>query len=306
MMMMKTAALVCLVLSCNAPSTGWCAQAFTPPSITTSTTLSSIIHARPQPSQKAAAAAQSSYRGRHSPSSRLYSADPTSFLEVVGTIGPLVLPHVARDMATGGALSMTGDFLAQSLTANKNNVGEEAIQGNNNNFLVDEWDVVRTAAMGTFGALYTGGAQHFIFNFINEQVHDPIHRLALAQFCFIPFLYYPTYLLLVPALRSLAAPDPEAERTRLRNQVLERLPATLVRNWSFWVPVQFIQFSMVPPELQVTYCAAFGVVWNAILSWSTMQQGNVPMPSSQQTSSSSLTDVPSSRRETPLSVASKN
>ena len=171
--------------------------------------------------------------------------------------------------------------------------------------------------MGTFGALYTGGAQHFIFNFINEQVHDPVQRLALAQFCFIPFVYYPTYLLLVPALRSLASDDPETERTRLRDHALERLPSTLLRNWSFWIPVQYVQFSMIPPELQVTYCAAFGVIWNAILSWSTMQQ-QAPRPArpaavptvppeqeqllQQQVSSASFSDS----RETPLSVISKN
>ena len=45
--------------------------------------------------------------------------------------------------------------------------------------------------------------------------------------------------------------------------------ATLLRNWCFWLPVQFVQFNFIPAEFNVTFTAAFGVIWNAILSWST-------------------------------------
>lgn len=275
-----TALLLCLVLGLTTP---WKTEAFTP-----LTTRHDAV-CRPKTT---------------SSSSSLPAAADPSFLEVVGTIGPLVVPNVVRDMATGGALSVAGDVIAQTLT-NKDGGGGSAP----GSLPPRDWDAVRTTAMGAFGALYTGGAQHYIFGFINEQLTDPVQRLAVAQFCFIPLLYYPTYLLLVPTLRSLSADDPDAERARLRQQVLGRLPATLMRNWGFWLPVQFVQFSFVPDDMHVTYCAAFGVVWNAILSWSTMQQGTVPsMPSSTATTTSEEVSAASSRRgtsqKTPVSVGS--
>jgi hypothetical protein len=199
---------------------------------------------------------------------------------LASAVDPLVLQKVAKDVATGGALAFAGDVIAQSLTATKRENKQPIVMPKE-----EDWDKVRTAALTTFGALYTGGAQHFVFAFLNGHFTNPITRLLLAQFCFIPFCYYPTFLLMVPALRAVpyafaslsGGPSSDKnttfamERARLTQEVLGRLPATLLRNWCFWLPVQYVQFSYIPTDLQVTYCAAFGVIWNAILSWSTMQ-----------------------------------
>lgn len=179
-----------------------------------------------------------------------------------GTIDYLLLQHVA----VGGALAFAGDVIAQSLT-------NPSCQENGKELSLPppDWDGVRTASLATFGALYTGGVQHFIFGWLNGQFSEPLYRLLLAQFCFIPFCYYPTFLLMVPTLRAGFGPGSTEKRERLTAEIVSRLPATLVRNWCFWLPVQAVQFTFIPTDLQVTYCAAFGVVWNAILSWSTMQ-----------------------------------
>lgn len=173
---------------------------------------------------------------------------------------PLLLQHIT----VGGALALTGDVIAQSLLS----------EDETKSFPPADWDKVRTAAFVAFGALYTGGAQHFIFKFLNTEFDEPLTRLGLAQFGFIPFCYYPTFLLMVPALRAGLelgfGTDEAAERqNELFTDVAEKIPATLVRNWFFWLPVQFVQFNFVPTDLQVTFAACFGVIWNAILSWST-------------------------------------
>lgn len=178
---------------------------------------------------------------------------------------PLFLEH----MATGGVLAFVGDVIAQGLTSERQTKPDGTKEPLA--FPPEDWDVIRTAALVVFGSLYTGGVQHFIFGFLNSSFEDPIRRLLLAQFFFIPFCYYPTFLLMVPALRAGFGPEAAETRERLTGEVMSKLPATLVRNWCFWLPVQFVQFNFVPADLQVTYCAAFGVIWNAILSWSTME-----------------------------------
>ena len=188
------------------------------------------------------------------------TATTTSSTTLSATFDPLFFEHVA----TGGALACVGDVMAQTLTG----------RSNKNELQVppQDWDRVRTGALAVFGAGYTGGVQHFIFQFLNGSVDDPIQRLLLAQFVFIPFCYYPAFVATVPALRAAFG---EEDREQLVQDILGRLPATLVRNWTFWIPVQYIQFNYIPADLQVTYCAMFGVVWNAILSWSTLQASSV-------------------------------
>ena len=191
------------------------------------------------------------------PSALALSGDPNLLDQFTD---PLLLQH----MATGGALAFAGDVIAQSLLSEDE---EKSIPPK-------DWDVIRTNAFVVFGALYTGGAQHFIFNYLNNSFDEPLARLAMAQFFFIPFCYYPTFLFMTPTLRAgweygFGSEEAKTRQGQLFSEVANKIPPTLLRNWCFWLPVQFIQFNFIPAELNVTFTAAFGVVWNAILSWST-------------------------------------
>lgn len=146
---------------------------------------------------------------------------------------PLLLQH----MATGGALAFAGDVIAQSLLSKS--------------MPPNDWDITRTKAFVVFGAVYTGGAQHFIFNFLNNSFDQPLARLAMAQFFFIPFCYYPTFLFITPALRAgwecgFGTVEAKARQTELFTEIASKIPPTLLRNWCFWLPVQFVQFNFIP------------------------------------------------------------
>ncbi|KAL9184956.1 hypothetical protein ACHAXT_002733 [Thalassiosira profunda] len=200
------------------------------------------------------------------------AVDPSSSVMIsqLSQLSASVDPLLVQHMATGGALALAGDVIAQSLLSKSK---EKKIPP-------EDWDVVRTAAFVAFGTLYTGGAQHFIFGFLNENFDAPMMRLALAQFFFIPFCYYPTFLAVVPALRAgweaeegFGSKEANARTKELFSETASRIPSTLLRNWCFWLPVQFVQFNFIPMDFHVTFTAAFGVVWNAILSWSTASTG---------------------------------
>ncbi len=42
---------------------------------------------------------------------------------------------------------------------------------------------------------------------------------------------------------------------------------TIVSNWKIWVPFQFINFRLVPPQLQVLAANVVALAWNTILSY---------------------------------------
>ena len=215
----------------------------------------------PPPMTCAAAETKFSWTG-----SSTARADTSLALVDGGIVEQLTDPVLLEHIATGGALALAGDVIAQSLLS----------EVRPRSFPPEDWDKVRTAAFVAFGGIYTGGVQHFIFGFLNATFDEALVRLALAQFFFIPFCYYPTFLLMVPALRAgweseggFGSEEANLRREELFSETFSKIPSTLQRNWLFWLPVQFVQFNFVPVDLQVTYCAAFGVIWNAILSWST-------------------------------------
>jgi hypothetical protein len=44
------------------------------------------------------------------------------------------------------------------------------------------------------------------------------------------------------------------------------MPRSLPASWAFWIPVQALTFTAVPPPMRVTFISAVALVWNAVLS----------------------------------------
>jgi protein Mpv17 len=47
---------------------------------------------------------------------------------------------------------------------------------------------------------------------------------------------------------------------------------TLVRNWIVWVPIQMLNFGVIPARYQVMVSNLAGVAWNGYLSWVSQQE----------------------------------
>ena len=54
------------------------------------------------------------------------------------------------------------------------------------------------------------------------------------------------------------------------NEVIERARTTfwpiMKKNWAFWLPVQYYQFSYVDEPLQIPFLCLVGLIWTMILS----------------------------------------
>lgn len=163
---------------------------------------------------------------------------------------------LTKDVLTAAATCGTGDAIAQFANSQKND--DESVFGlDNKNF---EFDMRRTLSYATFGAIYTGGFQHFLFAELQDTISDPIARLVLNQGLIIPLAYYPLLVWFVPLLRARSSIEKEELRSSI--DVFSMIP----KNWAFWFPLQFIQFNYIPSDLQVAYCALVGLLWNIILS----------------------------------------
>ena len=166
------------------------------------------------------------------------------------------------------------------------------------------YDPKRGASFLAFGALYTGAFQHVWFNYLSQHINDwgdglgiwgperaPIEvdavfgldewwtyfdivaqlenppsdamvaagKLVVNQFLTVPLVYMPLFFALTGALGGLNFHQAKARAMSLYLPLLKR-------NYVFWLPTQFFQFSVVPPEWQIPFLSAASLVWTVILS----------------------------------------
>jgi len=174
---------------------------------------------------------------------------------------------------TAAVLSYAGDAIAQRVT----------VEG--------KYDIKRAIFFMVFGGLYTGLFQHFWFGYLNSKFasdiaessrkvsdlkYESVQRTALDlpppsrttiavikllinQFALVPFFYMPLFLVTTSILKNLNL-----------KECLERCQALffplLKRNYLFWLPIQFVQFLVIPDSFQITFLSIAGLLWTVILS----------------------------------------
>jgi len=159
-------------------------------------------------------------------------------------------------LATAAVLAVAGDALAQ--------IRER-----------EPYNVRRAASFILFDACYRGAFQHATFPLITDTFRgDTIHAIfaslpqqvcaalectAVNQFLIVPTIYYPLFFALTGAVQGL-----DLNMSMRRAQ--EKFLPLMLRNYIYWLPVQYCQFAFIAPEWQVPYICAAGLVWNVILS----------------------------------------
>jgi len=208
-----------------------------------------------------------------------------SFNPLQAYLSSLELHPLRTKVLTAGALAMMGDFLAQQISARRIVKAKEVLEregkerpdrhGKSGVIDVSKWDRKRTMTFALFGCLYTGFFQHNWFRLLSElgntlpygsSIWVAVTKLALNQFCMIPAVYFPVfYLVRGKMLRgdSLKQVVHSARKEYWRNLRL---------NWTLWVPVQFIMFTMIDEKYQVPFCCMVALLWNTILSFVSMHR----------------------------------
>ena len=192
------------------------------------------------------------------PTSRAFSIEAVPGLASYTTA--LVEHPLQTNVATAMALAFAGDAVAQRRTG-------------------APYDTKRAASFVVFDACYRGGFQTPALPWIIEHCHgdllgsaadvlaisaDPgvlaaLERTAFNQFLIVPFLYYPLFFGVTGAVQGL---DLDQSMARAKGQFVD----LQAKNWAFWLPAQFYQFTFLPIEAQVPYTCVMGLVWNVILS----------------------------------------
>lgn len=126
-------------------------------------------------------------------------------------------------------------------------------------------DLKRIAIFTLLGLVLVGPTLHFWYLNLNKIVPGPGPikaglRLVLDQFIFSPIfigVFFSALLTLEGRLSDIVP--------KLRQDWL----TAVVANWKIWIPFQFLNFLLVPQQLQVLAANVIALAWNTYLSFAT-------------------------------------
>lgn len=128
-------------------------------------------------------------------------------------------------------------------------------------------DLYSTApSLADLNSIYVNDEWWSYFDILSQPVrHAPTEamlaaaKVAINQFVVVPLIYMPLFFGVTGTLGGL-----DFIQTKARAQSLY-IPL-LTRNYFFWLPMQFVQFFVLPPEWQIPFVSLASLVWTIVLS----------------------------------------
>eukprot|EP01084_Bolivina_argentea_P279039 476981_1 len=136
---------------------------------------------------------------------------------------------------------------------------------------LNEIDYTRTAVFGSFGFLYLGMFQYWLYNimyfkwFPGATLRSTIKKVTLDQFIKHPVVYWPTFYFLQTLLneRKMDKTIFKSVVNRYKNNIWSDMKAL----WKVWIPASSIAFGIMPLHLRLPFMASVSFFWCCILSF---------------------------------------
>jgi protein Mpv17 len=158
---------------------------------------------------------------------------------------------------TAGLQTTIGDLVAQLILEKRKQV---------------DWR--RTGLFASFGLIYNGGFQYYLYVIKFQQWHGTISRFSgpigaapaktfLDQFIHVPTLYFPAFYAFKAVVegRPLVTGEDSAVN-RYGAEYFECWKAC----WALWVPAQVVNFTFVPSHLRLPFVSTTSLLWVTYLS----------------------------------------
>uniref|UniRef100_A0A7S3JXF6 Peroxisomal membrane protein MPV17 n=1 Tax=Aureoumbra lagunensis TaxID=44058 RepID=A0A7S3JXF6_9STRA len=140
--------------------------------------------------------------------------------------------------------------------------------GDNNKEEARRFDLRRNISFAIFSGTYLGIGQHFIYNVAfsrmfgkSQDFRTAAKKVIADATIHVPCIYLPLYFSFETVATGQGTPLHGLQRYS------HDAPQVLSTYWSTWPPVHFISFSILPPELRISFVATVSFVWLVYLSW---------------------------------------
>lgn len=133
-------------------------------------------------------------------------------------------------------------------------------------------DVRRSLLFASFGLLYQGGVQYWMYNVLFERVLFPgrglrntVAKIAASNLVADPVFFFPVFYSMREVMMSHKSFDvavPAALQKYKENCVTDWF-----NSWAIWVPAHSVTYTIVPPHLRMPWIAAVSFGYVCILSF---------------------------------------
>mmetsp|Transcript_38063 Transcript_38063/g.89083 ORF Transcript_38063/g.89083 Transcript_38063/m.89083 type:complete len:199 (-) Transcript_38063:264-860(-) len=168
------------------------------------------------------------------------------------------------NFVTAGFLAFVGDASCQLLVEQQ------------------KYDSRRAFSMIAFSSCYQGAVCFHIYTHLynclvpesrwwgRTQLRSGLSKSLLDNFVHVPFLYIPTFYASVGILQGQ---DFREVGETLRSEMV----STVISCWVLWVPLQLLNFAVVPEQFRTMFVNVGCLVWNVYLSYQTKAARPVEM-----------------------------
>ena len=136
-------------------------------------------------------------------------------------------------------------------------------------------DFQRNLGFLMYGGLYTGVAQHYLYNYVypmllgvDESPTLVLEKVLVDNLIAAPFLCLPVAYAFKAAFTAESGNlSFETMKDGLKKYIQDVTDQGLLfKYWSIWLPVQFLTFGVIPEQYRVPFVAMVSFFWMAILS----------------------------------------
>lgn len=139
-----------------------------------------------------------------------------------------------------------------------------------------ELDLQRLSVFTSFGFVYLGGWQHYLFNnlFVRcEKImtlskYKPFSQSIILTFLDLgihtPIMYYPSFYMIKGYLEKQSVND-------IIKTYNENIKNDMIAIWKVWFPAQMVNFTFIPIHLRMPFITSVSFGWTMILS---LMRGN--------------------------------
>lgn len=135
---------------------------------------------------------------------------------------------------------------------------------------VPPFDILPARQFSSFGLLYLGAFQYVQYSmwfprlFPGAGFSVVAKRVAFDQIVNTGCWYYPLFYVVQSCVMHARFDLPTATEGFERCKM--NWTTDMVNCWKLWVPMQFINFSLMPVHMRVPFAACVSFVWSGILS----------------------------------------
>ena len=168
---------------------------------------------------------------------------------------------ILTKMVTGSILWGLGDMVAQLIPQFSTN----DVSSSSSAALT--YDYIRTGRAAVFGCFIHAPSSHVHYNFLEYITVQmkftgysiPIFKAFMEQFVYWSWISNSIYFAAMGAMQGL-------NLSQIYQRICDVLWETQVAQWTFWIPIQLINFQYTPVRHQLNVVLITSIVWTALLS----------------------------------------